>query len=252
VFFIAIAVTLLVWPLRVKQYRSFKELQRYQPELQRIQQKYKGDPQTAMLKQQEFYKEHGINQFAGCMPMLLQMPITLFMYQVIMYYQFHFTASTFLWINPGSHAGSLQLPPPLTGQVGANLGEHDLPLLIVYAISMYLTTKLMPTTPATDPQMAEQQKMMTITMPIIFFVMMLQWQPASAFVLYWLVSNILGLGQQWAIYRTLPSHPPLIVVNKDEDGDAGKNGVSGSGETAETKALTANPKLVSPKNKKKK
>jgi YidC/Oxa1 family membrane protein insertase len=253
VFFIAIAVTLLVWPFRVKQYRSFKELQRYQPELQRIQKKYKDDPQTAMLKQQEFYKEHGINQFAGCLPMLLQMPITLFMYQVIMYYQFHFTQSTFLWINPSSHGASLNLPPPLTGQIGANLGENDLLLLIVYAISMFLTTKLMPTTPATDPQMAEQQKMMTVTMPIIFFVMMLQWQPASAFVLYWLVSNILGLGQQWAIYRTLPSHPPLIIASKD-GGDTASDGATANGDsgTSDSKALTANPKLVSPKNKKKK
>jgi membrane protein insertase Oxa1/YidC/SpoIIIJ len=117
---------------------------------------------------------------------------------------------------------------------------------------MYLTTKLMPTQPATDPAQAEQQKMMAITMPIVFFIMMLQWQPASAFVLYWLVSNILGLGQQWVIYRMLPTPPPLIIVNKDGDA-AGKNGADGNGaDSGGEKPLTANPKLVSPKNRKKK
>jgi YidC/Oxa1 family membrane protein insertase len=247
VFFIAFAVTGILWPFRRWQYRSFKEMARYQPQLMELQKKYKSEPQVLMQKQQEFYKEHGINPYAGCIPMLLQMPVTIIMYQVIMYYQFHFTQASFLWINPSGHAASLNLPAPLTGMVGANLGESDLPLLIVYAISMFLTTKLMPTQPTTDPMQAEQQKMMAITMPIVFFFMMLQWQPASAFVLYWLVSNVLGLGQQWAIYRTLPSHPPLEV--KSLDGD---NANAGTADADSGKALAANPKLIAPKNKKKK
>jgi len=251
IFLIAVVVTLVVWPLRARQYRSFKEMQRYQPELKKIQDKYKGDTQLLYQKQQEFFKEHGINQFAGCLPMLLQMPITIGMYQVILHYQFHFTQATFLWINQAFGNLGAKLPPPLTGSMAHNLSEPDLPLLIVYAISMFLQSKLMPTTPSTDPAVAEQQKMMTITMPIMFFVMMLQWQPASAFVLYWFISNVLGLLQQWYIYRTMPPMPPLVLAG--EGGGPTGPSLDGSGNNgAAAKPMQANPKLVSPKSKRKK
>jgi YidC/Oxa1 family membrane protein insertase len=254
IFVVAIAVTLIVWPMRTKQYRSFKEMQRYQPELKKIQDKYKGEPQVLYQKQQEFFKEHGINQFAGCLPMLLQLPITLGMYQVILHYQFHFRQATFLWINPASGNFGATLPPPLTGTMAHNLSEPDLPLLIVYAISMFLQSKLTPTTPTTDPAVAEQQKMMAVTMPLMFFVMMLQWQPASAFVLYWFISNVLGLLQQWYIYRTMPAMPPL-VLSGDGGGTMPSNGntsLSPTGGDGVGKPMQANPKLVSPKNKRKK
>jgi YidC/Oxa1 family membrane protein insertase len=256
IFFIAVAVTLVVWPLRTKQYRSFKEMQRYQPELKKIQEKYKGEPQVLYQKQQEFFKEHGINQFAGCLPMLLQMPITLGMYQVILHYQYHFTQSHFLWINPAMGSVGATLPSPLTGTLAHNLSEPDLPLLIVYAISMFLQSKLMPTTPTTDPAVAEQQKMMAVTMPVMFFIMMLQWQPASAFVLYWFISNVLGLLQQWYIYRTMPSFPPLVLSGDGGPAGSGSpNGmglISPAGGESVAKPMQANPKLVSPKNKRKK
>jgi YidC/Oxa1 family membrane protein insertase len=250
IFFIAVAVTLIVWPLRTKQYRSFKEMQRFQPELKKIQEKYKGEPQVLYQKQQEFFKEHGINQFAGCLPMLLQMPITLGMYQVILHYQYHFTQSHFLWINPATGAFGATLPSPLTGTLARNLSEPDLPLLIVYAISMFLQSKLMPTTPTSDPAVAEQQKMMAVTMPLMFFVMMLQWQPASAFVLYWFISNVLGLLQQWYIYRTMPSLPPLVLSG--DTGVAGGIAPDGAGGNGAAKPMQANPKLVAPKAKRKK
>jgi YidC/Oxa1 family membrane protein insertase len=252
IFFIAIAVTLLVWPFRVMQYRSFKETQRWQPELAKLQAKYKDNPSEFMTVRQAFMKQHGINEFAGCLPLLLQWPVTLLMYNVILHYQFHFSQATFLWINPAAGELATRLPFPFTGFFGHHLGENDMLMLIVYAGSMYLTTKLMPSTPATDPQQAEQQKTMTVMMPAIFFIMMLQWQPASAFVLYWFTSNVLALGQQWIIYRTLPTPPPLIINNGGDAADSGEgkggdNPRSGPGGTT----LTANPKLVSPKNKRK-
>jgi len=236
----------VVWPLRARQYRSAKEMQRYQPELKKIQQKYKDDPQLAMAKQQAFYKEHGINQFAGCLPVLLQAPVTLAMYQVILHYQFHFSQTTFLWMNPEAARASTQFPAPFTHAIAHNLGEHDLFLLVIYAISMYLQTKLMPTTPTMDPQQIEQQKIMSIMMPMTFFVMMLQWQPASAFVLYWFISNVLGLIQQAIIYKTLPPVEPFVPKTSIDDM------VTVSGEGDAPKPMVANPKLVSPKNKRKK
>lgn len=219
---VAVIVTLVLWPLRVKQYKSMKEMQRYMPELQKIMDRNKADPQVAMQKRQAFLKEHGVNEYAGCLPMLLQLPVTYFMYMVILNYQFKFNNTYFFWINPSLAEMSAKWPWPFAHAIGPNLGEPDLLLLVIYAISMYLQTKLMPTSTPTDPAQADQQRMMTITMPIVFFVMMLQWQIASAFVLYWFASNVLGLAQQAIIYKSLPQLPPL-VIKSDADADT-RNG----------------------------
>lgn len=256
IFAIAVAVTIIVWPFRAKQYRSAKEMQRYEPELRKIREKYKNDQQTQMLKTQEFFKEHGINQFAGCLPMLLQMPVTLLMYQVILHYQFHFSQSTFLWMNPQNAEASVGYPFPFQHGIAQNLGEPDLFLLLVYAASMFLQTKLMPMSPTADPAQVEQQKIMAVMMPAMFFVMMLQWQPASAFVLYWFISNILGLIQQAIIYKMLPTPEPFVPKSETGSGNSGTlapQGAAGGGAAAAAvKPLAANPKLVSPKSRRKK
>lgn len=249
---VAVIVTVVVWPLRVKQYKSMKEMQRYMPELQKIMDKYKNDPQTAMTKRQAFLKEHGVNEYAGCLPMLLQLPVTYFMYMVILNYQFKFSNTYFFWINPTLADMSAKWPWPFTHAIGHNLGEPDLLLLVIYAISMFLQTKLMPTSTPTDPAQAEQQRMMTVTMPIVFFVMMLQWQIASAFVLYWFTSNVLGLAQQAIIYKSLPQLPPL-VIKSDIDSDT-KNGggpaADAAGDSGEAKkTLAANRRIVSSKTR---
>ena len=254
IFAIALSVTLILWPLRYRQFRGFREMQRYQPQLKKIQERYKADPQLAMQKQQEFYKEHGINQFAGCLPIILQLPITIYMYQVVLHYQFHFTQAHFLWINQSSGALGATLPPPFTNMLARHLGENDLPLLVLYAVSMFLSSKLTPTQPTTDPAQMEQQKMMAITMPLMFFVMMLQWQPAGAFVLYWFLSNVFGLIQQWFIYRSLPAVTPFEAKGSFADLNDGGAGIGGAAVAAAgpTKPLEANPRLVSPKNRRKK
>lgn len=242
--FIAFAVTLVLWPLRIKQFASAKEMQRYQPELNKLRERYKGDMQLAAQKQQEFFKEHKINQFSGCVPALLQWPVTIVMYRVILYYQFHFQDSHFLWVNPASAQASQTFPWPLTGALAHNLGEQDILLLLLYAVSMFAQSKLTPVAPSADPSVIEQQKMMSTIMPIMFFVMMLQWQLPSAFVLYWLISNVFFVAQQWWINKTLPTPPPFVL------GETGA--VVVNGEDGTSKPMTANPKLVSPKNRRKK
>ncbi len=248
IFFIALMVTVVLWPLRIKQFASAKEMQRYQPYLNTLREKYKGDMQILASKQQEFFKEHGINQFSGCLPALLQWPVTIVMYRVILYYQYHFRDSHFLWINPSSAQASQTFPWPLTGALAHNLGEQDLLLLLLYAVSMFAQSKLTPVSPSADPSVVEQQKMMSTIMPVMFFVMMLQWQLPSAFVLYWLVSNVFFVAQQWYINKHLPTPPPFVL---GETGAKVVNPGDGSGD-AKSGALAPNAKLVSPKNRKKK
>ena len=263
--FIGLVVTVGLWPLRAKQYRVAKEMQQimklHEPEMKRIQEKYKDDWQTKAEKMQEFQREHGIKPTAGCLPMLLQIPVTILMYQVIVHYQFQFAKHTFLWINQTLGNASADWPGPLAGAIGRNLGEHDLPLLLAYAVSMFVQTRL---TPASDPTQAEQQKIMAIMMPSMFFIMMLQWQLPAAFVLYWFISNIFGVAQQWYINRSIVLPPlPAPATGGAAPAVAGTNGAgtngaaspangqaskNGAGEVA--RPLAPNQKLISPKSKK--
>ncbi|MFM7320953.1 MAG: YidC/Oxa1 family membrane protein insertase [Armatimonadota bacterium] len=236
--FIALFVTVVLWPLRYKTYKSAKEMQKHAPQIQEIQRKYKDDPMQLQVKMREFQTEHGVNPMGGCLPAIAQIPVFLLMIQLINNYQFSFRGATFLWINPSTASLSAAWPPPLNGQIGQHLGEQDLLLLILYALTMFLQMKLTP--PPSDPTQAEQQKMMSTLMPVIYFVMMLQYQLPSAFVLYYFVSNLCGVGQQWLINRRLAVEmgpQSVVVVPSGEGGGA---------------TLEANAKLIAPRNRRKK
>lgn len=263
IFLISLGVTLALWPLRAKQYRAMKEMQRYQPELKKIQERYKEDRGLQQEKVMAFYKEHGVNPFGGCLPSLAQMPVLWGLYYAISQYQFQFAKATFLWVNPAAAAASTTWPQPLTGAIARNLGEQDLLLLFVYAVSMYFQTKL---TPVSDPAQAEQQKIMAVFMPVMFFVMMLQWHLPSAFVLYWFMSNVMFVAQQWWINHKIGTLPPFVLpdpapaaasgngaVISVRPSNGGSNGTNnGGGAKSAAAPLSANPRLVSPKNRKRK
>ncbi len=247
-FIVAVAVTLLTWPLRKMVLVQSNEMKRFMPEMKKIQEKYKDDMMLSNEKVQEFNKKHGINPLAGCLPALAQWPITLLMYQVIAHYQFHFTSHHFLWINAKLGMASQKWPAPFAGAVAPNLAESDMILMLAYVASMYFQMRFTPQSSA-DPQAIETQKQMAITMPLMFFFVMWNGQWASAFVLYWFMSNILTLGQQWIINRQLPKLAPLVL-------DAGGNPVDAVNVTATAPATTSgplvpNPRLISPKNRKK-
>lgn len=247
-FIIAVLVTALTWPFRAKLIRQSREMAKFAPEMRKLQEKYKSDPLLYQEKTREFYKEHGVNPFAGCAPALLQWPITIVMYQLIVYYQFHFTGVHFLWINPAVGAISDSWAYPLTGALARNLSQPDTLLLLLFTFSTFVSMRLTPSTTA-DPQALEQQRMMSTFFPPFYFIMMLQWNIASAFVLYWLFSNVLGIAQQFIIYKTLPPVTPLVLKGGDDATPAGGSAAS-AGEAA--KPLEANPKLVSPKSRRKK
>src|SRR5919202_5844490 len=80
---LTVAVRLLLFPVTAKQAKSMQAMQRVQPELKRLQQKYKNDRQKLNEEMMKFYKEHQINPLAGCLPLLLQMPLFIILYRVI-------------------------------------------------------------------------------------------------------------------------------------------------------------------------
>ena len=199
---VTVLVKLLITPLTKKQFKAMKEMQTVAPLIKELQEKYKGDQKTIGEKTMDIYKEHKINPFASCLPILVQFPIMLGLYSMIRSYEFQFAKGTFLWIGSGfSHIFSILVPfANATVWVTAkNLSEPDLILVVLYLISMYVSTKMS----AVDPSQAEQQKMMAVMMPVMFAFIFAGFP--SAFLLYWLVFNILQTVQQYLIMRGGPT-----------------------------------------------
>lgn len=191
-FVLALLVRIIVWPFTMKQLMWGKQMQQLQPRIKELQAKYQDkktkqikDPAAYQAETMAIYKEYGINPFSGCLPALIQMPFFLTIYQCMLTYRFEFTKGYFLWIHPG--AGEFLGIPLAT-----NLGERDYILVFLYMISMVGSTLLMP---ISDPENVKRQKLMGIGMAILFSVFMFFYSLPSAFIVYWIFTNILSTAQ---------------------------------------------------------
>ncbi len=178
-------------PLTVKSMKSMQAMQAIQPKVQAIQERYKNNPQKKQEETMALYRKHGVNPMGGCLPMLAQIPIFIALYNALSS-SVEMWQARFLWIRDLTQPDSL---------FGFTLwGGYPLNLLaLLMGVSMWFQQKISPTTG--DPRQAQ---MMLWTMPIIFTFMF--WSFPSGLVLYWLVNNILQIGQQWLINRK-PAHP---------------------------------------------
>jgi len=196
---LAVFVRATVYKLYEKQLHWGRQMSQLQPLMKELRDKYEGvelNQRTMAL-----YKEYGINPMSGCLPVLIQMPFFFLIYGCMLHYRFEFEKGTFLWIGSG-------LSEQFMGIVARNLGERDYPLIVIYAVSMVVTTYLQP---VSDPANAKQQRMMGISMSVMFGIMMFFWPIPSAFVLYWIFLNVLATAQSLRAYRKPP--PPLVKVN---------------------------------------
>ena len=219
---ISILVKLFLTPLSNKQYGSMKEMQKLQPLIQGLQAKHKNDKEVLGRKMMELYKEHGVNPAAGCLPLLVQLPIMYLLYYMIRLYQYQFANGSFLWIGSS-------LAHQFPAYLGINLGQPDIPILLLYAGSMYITQR-MTVTPTMDPQQAETQRMMAIMTPFMTTYFFLQYHLPSAFVLYYLIFNILSTAQQKYYMRKRAGELDLTpitgasLLGDTKNGNGSKNG----------------------------
>jgi YidC/Oxa1 family membrane protein insertase len=185
---LTILITLVMFPLRLKQQVSMQKMQKIQPQMRTLQDKYKklkaNDPKRIEIQSQmmNVYKEHGINPMSGCLPLVLQMPFLFAIYAILRVAIDLRGAPWILWIR------DLSQPDPY----------FILPILM--AITMFVSQKMTPTT--VDPA---QAKMMMV-MPLMFTAMFL-WAK-SGLVLYWLTSNLVSVGQQYFINKYSPVTAP--------------------------------------------
>lgn len=216
---IGVGVRISVTPLSNKMYASMKEQQKLQPVIKEIQAKYANDKEQIGKKTMEAYAEHGVNPAAGCLPMLIQLPVFFLLMYMIRLYQYQFVHGTFLWI--GSPLSKLY---PM--YMGTNLGQIDLPLMVIYGFTMYLQQRMM--TPPADPQQAEQQRTMAIMSPFITVYFTLQYHLPSAFVLYYIIFNLLSMAQQFWYMKKRKAEEGLTVQSTPSLLLNGKNGLNGN------------------------
>lgn len=160
---LGISIFFATYPLTAKSMASMKKMQEIQPKMKALQEKYKNDPQKMNKEMMELYKENNVNPFGGCLPMLLQMPIFIGLYQVL-WRSVDFKGAGFLWIKDLSQPDRLFMLPINIPFIGNEF--NILPLLM--AIIMYFQQKFSSMSMTiTDPAQLMQQKMMLVVMPVM-------------------------------------------------------------------------------------
>jgi len=191
---ITLIIRLIFLPLTLKSMGSMKGMQakmeQVKPKIDALKEKYKDDKAKQNSELMKLYSSHGINplsSLAGCLPLLIQLPVFIALYDVLLY-SIDLRHSSFLWIN------DLAEPETLFDIPGIGIPFRILPLAM--GASWFLSQKMTPTTTMGTDNM--QMKMMQF-MPLIFTVMF--WGLPSGLILYWTVSNILSIGQQLYVNR---------------------------------------------------
>jgi len=204
-----VAVRMATLPLTLRQQRSMKAMQEVQPQLKELQEKYKNDRETLVQKQMELYRENKINPLAGCLPLIVQMPILIGLWRAIIA-TLASTPGQLLSLSDRILLPGLDNLVPMNNQFAwLNLAVPDpyliLPVLVV--ITTWVQQKLLtPTAPkksggSDDPadQAAAMTRQMTTIMPLMFGFFALTY--SSGLSIYFVVSNLIGIAQYSAMGR---------------------------------------------------
>lgn len=174
---ISILLKVILYPLMQKQMKSTMNMQEVQPKLEYLQKKYKNNPEKMNEEVMKLYKEYDINPMAGCLPLLIQMPILIGLFAALRQYDFQ----------PLEHAAFFWIP---------NLGEKDpffiLPVLV--ALTMFLQQKI---SMATTPSAAENPTMKTMLYVMPAMMLFVCWSMPAGLCLYWAFFSILSIVQQF-------------------------------------------------------
>ncbi len=194
---ITVLIRLVFLPLTIRSMASMKQMQvkmeKIKPKMEALKEKYKDDKAKQNSELMKLYTSHGINPLSslgGCFPMLLQLPVFIALYDVLLH-AIDLRHSSFLWIS------DLSEPETLFDIPGVGIPFRALPLIM--GASWFISQKMTPMTPAAGGENMQLQMKLMQFMPIIFTVMF--WGLPSGLILYWTVSNILSIGQQIYVNR---------------------------------------------------
>ncbi|MFH0925014.1 MAG: membrane protein insertase YidC [bacterium] len=174
IIFLTVLIKLIFYPLTDKSMKSMKATQVIQPEMTALREKYKKDPQRLNKEIMELYKKHKVNPVGGCLPMLIQIPVFFALYKALLVSIELRNAPFFLWITDLSSRDPLFVTPILTG------------------VTMYYQQKMMPMGMGGGNQ--KQMQMMRL-FPVFLSVLFINFP--SGLVLYFLVNNVITIGEQY-------------------------------------------------------
>ena len=177
---ITVIIKLLFYPLTWKSFKSMQAMQHLQPQMKRLQDMYKNDRQKLNEEMMKLYREQKVNPLGGCLPMVVQIPVFISLYQVL-YASIELRHAGFIWWIK-------------------DLSAPDYPMALLMGASMVVQQWMTPTTG--DPRQAK----MMLFMPIIFTFMFLNFP--VGLVIYWLVNNLLTIAQQYVMLRNRPVATP--------------------------------------------
>ena len=223
----ALSVIFLVFTLRallfkpfVSQVRSMRKMQEFQPQIKKLQEKYKGDKQKLAEEMQKLQKEHGVNPLGGCLPVLVQLPVFIGLFHVLRGFQpnypynYVFDRADVVSFNNASLFG-VKLSQAIfggaqeLGHFSLNFSSFNaavvpvaLPLMIIASVATHFTARIsaqhQTTASAANPQAAVMQKLTMWLFPIGVLVFGAFFP--IAILLYWLANNSWTLTQQWYVY----------------------------------------------------
>ena len=174
---LTILIKLIFWPLGNISYRSMKEMQKLQPKINELKEKYKNDKTKIGQETMTLYRSHKVNPMSGCLPILIQIPVFIGLYNTLLYAIELRHSPFFWWIQDLSAKDPYYITP------------------IIMGATQFIQQKMTPT--VGDPMQAK----MMLLMPVVFTFIFLNF-PAGL-VIYWLLNNVLSIGQQYYINRKL-------------------------------------------------
>lgn len=216
-----VLIRVILYPLMQKQMVSMREMQKIQPLMKAVQDKYKNDKERLNKELMALYKEHKVNPMSGCLPLLIQMPILILLFQVLREFNTKIYAvyngnPGFLWLK------DLSLPDQLIQLPGSGIFGIQYLGIMPFLIggSMYIQQKMTSSSGGTGKgggSSEQTQKMMTIMMPLMIGFM--SFTLPSGLTLYWFTSTLLGIGQQYLINKKMPAidEIPKEVVSAIEE-----------------------------------
>jgi YidC/Oxa1 family membrane protein insertase len=188
---LTIIVRTIILPLMIKQFKNTKAMQALQPEMKQVREKYKDDPKKQQEEMMKLYQTNKVNPLAGCLPLIVQMPIFIALYNSI--------------YTNAAIRGNVELGIPENTFLWLKLGEPDpyYILPIIAALTTFVQSKMM----ASQQPMVGPMKGLMYIFPVLIFVMALSFP--AAMPLYWIYSNIYTITQNYFMY----ARSPKLVVD---------------------------------------
>jgi YidC/Oxa1 family membrane protein insertase len=240
---LSVLTKLLFYRLTHKSFKAMKDMQRIQPKLKEIQEKYKGDRDRLNKEVMKLYKEAGVSPLGGCLPLLLQMPVFIALYNVLSNTIELRNAPFVSWINDLSSPDVLFTFGSKIPFLGSEF--HLLPILMGGA--MVYQSRLTGS-PTGDTVPAAQTKMMNYLMPVIFTIFF--YGMPSGLVLYWLVNNVLSIVQQYYVQKELNAEEGASLAMTGASMTAGGSSGSSIGAAGESGSAPGLDKKNGARNKK--